>query len=402
VLAEYEPKIKSRTTCLHQQVLGFTMGQDIPTSLDQFDKLVIAYQKSAPGKRVEDDTKIGVVLNALARSSLEAAQKLASHLVLEESKTATYLDMRQEIERILGLQKYLAGGDGAKAIQAIGDGTKGKGKKGGKAKKGKFTGKDGGKLNLSLSFSGVECWYCGRKGHKQADCRDQATGKPKGLGIKAKAKAGPKCEYCGLSGHSQEQCRKKKADLSQPEDSGNKRKRLDALEAAVSSLGDAVKGLSLGSLSLSAVEVAVSAVQDNIKQVRVGVDSGAEVTVWPSSLSKDIPIVPGTASGVKYWAPGDTKEPSIIDEGEKVLRLGVQRGEKLLRVRSCNVRKPLLSVADLNDRGWDVHFMARTGAWAQHADEDEVVTFQRVGGRFEFAAEVLGDGSFQGPGQARL
>ena len=82
---------------------------------------------------------------------------------------------------------------------------------------------------------------------------------------------------------------------------------------------------------------------------------------------------------MKYWVLGDTDAPSITDEGEKVIRLGVQRGEKLLRVRSCAVRKPLLSVADLNDRGWDVHFMAKTGAWAQHVEEDELITFQRLG-----------------------
>ena len=66
------------------------------------------------------------------------------------------------------------------------------------------------------------------------------------------------------------------------------------------------------------------------------------------------------------------------------------------------MRKPLLAVADLNDRGWDVHFMSKKGAWAQHTETDDVVTFQRVGGRFEFEAEVLGDGSGNDSGQAEL
>ena len=94
--------------------------------------------------------------------------------------------------------------------------------------------------------------------------------------------------------------------------------------------------------------------------------------------------------------------PSIADEGEKVIRLKIRRGMKTLRVRSCAVRRPLLAVADLNDRGWDVHFMAKHGAWAEHPS-GEVVSFQRVGGRFEFEAAVMGDGSSgNDPGQAQL
>ena len=124
VLAEYEPNIKARATCLHQQVLGFMLGTDVSSSMDQFDKLVIAYQK-ASSKRIDDDTKIGVLLNAMAKSSLEQAQKLSAHLVLEEDKTKTYVLMRQEVDRVLGLQKYLAGGVGAKSIEALAAGKAG-------------------------------------------------------------------------------------------------------------------------------------------------------------------------------------------------------------------------------------------------------------------------------------
>ena len=46
--------------------------------------------------------------------------------------------------------------------------------------------------------------------------------------------------------------------------------------------------------------------------------------------------------------------------------------------------------------------MAKHGAWAEHSVTGDVISFQRVGGRFEFEAAVLGDGSGNGPGQARL
>ena len=113
----------------------------------------------------------------------------------------------------------------------------------------------------------------------------------------------------------------------------------------------------------------------------------------------------GDNRSMEYESASDSstaaEKPSIVDEGEKIIRLGVQRGVKTLRVRACAVRRPLLAVADLNDQGWHVHCMAKNGAWAAHSS-GEVVSFQRVGGRFEFEASVLGDGSGNDPGQARL
>ena len=52
------------------------------------------------------------------------------------------------------------------------------------------------------------------------------------------------------------------------------------------------------------------------------------------------------------------------------------------------VRKPLLVVCDLNDKGHDVHFMASGHAWVEHSETGEITVFQRSGGKYELVARV--------------
>ena len=59
------------------------------------------------------------------------------------------------------------------------------------------------------------------------------------------------------------------------------------------------------------------------------------------------------------------------------------------RPHICNVRRPLLAVAGLNDCGWDVYFTLE-GAWMEHRESGVIVSFKRIGGRFEFGAKVTG------------
>ena len=62
-----------------------------------------------------------------------------------------------------------------------------------------------------------------------------------------------------------------------------------------------------------------------------------------------------------------------------------------MRVHVCNVRKPLLSVADMNDMGLDVHFFAdrEKGAMAVRPGESAGIRINRVNNVFEIDATVL-------------
>ena len=72
---------------------------------------------------------------------------------------------------------------------------------------------------------------------------------------------------------------------------------------------------------------------DRSMKGRLGVDSGAELTVWPSDLFPEMaPLQPNDASrrGVCYGAPGDLEHPSIPDEGTRVYHLKVAGEQRTL------------------------------------------------------------------------
>ena len=127
------------------------------------------------------------------------------------------------------------------------------------------------------------------------------------------------------------------------------------------------------------------------RTVRIGVDSGAELSVWPEGLFAETPLVPNddSAAGVMYWGPGDIDQPSIRDLGSRSFELLIGGKARQMKPHIAQVRKPLLAVCDLNDKGHDVHFMCDGRAWAEHRATGEVTQFERVGGRYEIVAEVV-------------
>ena len=62
-----------------------------------------------------------------------------------------------------------------------------------------------------------------------------------------------------------------------------------------------------------------------------------------------------------------------------------------LSVHVCDVRKPLLSVADMNDKGLDVHFFAdpNKGSMAIDPKNKTGIKIQRRNNVFEIDAAVL-------------
>ena len=64
---------------------------------------------------------------------------------------------------------------------------------------------------------------------------------------------------------------------------------------------------------------------------------------------------------------------------------GSRRGA---RMQVTDVRKPLMSVADMNDAGQDVHFLASGQSYAVHRETGVVTKFVRKKNIFEIEAEV--------------
>ena len=124
------------------------------------------------------------------------------------------------------------------------------------------------------------------------------------------------------------------------------------------------------------------------RRVVIGVDSGAAASVWPRDLCAYYPTKRTDKTGVKYATAGKGSQ-HLINEGERVLHLkmgdGSRRGAKM---QVTNVRKPLMSVADMNDAGQDVYFLASGQSYAVHRETGMVTKFTRKKNIFEIDAEV--------------
>ena len=355
VLLEYEPPFQSRMAAMFQKVVSYQLdASDLLSSIDKFDGACQEYAH-ASHRVMEEDTKSGIILRSLHSLGVngnERCAKLAEHLMLEAATFNTYDAMKQEIRRVIMVQQDLA-----TSGQAVGAIAKGRGKsKGGKP----------GRIPLTVKFDG-ECHYCGRGGHKQADCWDKAEGRPRGLGKRKGSPKGDKgggrgaagaageagagknasaagasnarkrCKYCGLFGHSEEECRKKAADSKEASSSaaepGAKRKRINALEEAAAQLVEAVRSFKsdeeVGALALNAIELAAEIGAVRRGEVRIGIDSGAEISVWPLDLFPGVVLqsLASSRAGTMHWSP-DKAAPSIKELGKEINSLDDFKGLK--------------------------------------------------------------------------
>ncbi len=455
LVADYEPKWKSRKTSMHQQILNYQfVGDDIAAGFDAFEKLIRQYT-TLTKKKIDDETKAGVVLSAMTKSSSKKQNELAEHLILNSDRFETYNQIRDQVKEVLGVKKHFGPGS-SQDVAAI---AKGKGKGGGKGNKGK-KGKSDAVVSgeLKIKFEGI-CHHCGKQGHKKDDCwhnpnRPAAKAKatPKGTaGGKGGGKQG--CEYCGIKGHKKSECRKFKADQqaraahtgassSSMDDNASKKRRRDiaALEMQLAQLRlnelnaiDGGAGASGGTV-VSALEIAdleqspsppstsapspsltsaptspsspsapeISAVDTVGEKVTIGIDSGAEITVWPPNL---VPILTESSEesrrGTMYFGPGDVDRPSLANLGKRRYMLKIDGIERIMNTHVVPVRKPLLAVCDLLDKGHDVHF-TKEASYAVHRVTGERINFVRRGGKFEMDVEVINAHSGNGVGQAHL
>ena len=164
---EYDPKFRSRSTVMIVHVLGFAFNEpDVMKTLDQFEKLVRAYEKNS-GKKIGQDTKCGVVISGLSKSLDANAKNIGEHLVMNSDRFVTFESMRQYLREVCGAKKFMHEADAGAAVNALATGGKPKG-----------GGKKAGKLSLTMAFSG-NCYNCGKLGHKSVECwwDKKATGK---------------------------------------------------------------------------------------------------------------------------------------------------------------------------------------------------------------------------------
>jgi hypothetical protein len=158
-------------------------------------------------------------------------------------------------------------------------------------------------------------------------------------------------------------------------------------------MASTVPARGVGSLELAMLErefLDLNAVE-HPRRVRLGIDSGAAVTVWPTKLCDDYPTeaTRESTSGVKYF-PAGAGSSGISGRGSRKYRMMDKFGQDVsMTVHVADVRKPLVSVADINDKGLDVILPADGNARIVDNKTGKEITIERSNGVFEVVADVV-------------
>ena len=170
---EWEPRLASRHVGLLMRIMSFPFEGEVPAKISQFERLVNTYESQSK-KKIEDDTKIGLVTLNMRDAALK------EHLVKNANRLATWALVVAEINEICRTQQFLQSTPQPMDLgafpqgQAKGGGRRGRGGRGRGQSQGRGRGKGGGKGAAGQqggSNAEKTCFYCKKKGHVKADCR---------------------------------------------------------------------------------------------------------------------------------------------------------------------------------------------------------------------------------------
>eukprot|EP00973_Karenia_brevis_P036552 5039811-Karenia_brevis.AAC.1 len=125
----------------------------------------------------------------------------------------------------------------------------------------------------------------------------------------------------------------------------------------------------------------------NPQIIKLNVDSGAARTACQLSVGTDYPIT-AIPSGTLRHAGGD----KVSDNGDKELMLRMNNGSgplRILRTASAGVSKNLLSVSELVDQDYDVHFSRRNRSVIRHNVTGKEIPMTRDGKLWDIFAQVV-------------
>ena len=316
---EFEPRLPSRFQGMLQALLAPTRVDDPVQTIFLWESRVKVYEEQS-GDKVSENIKLAVLQKYLCDG------ELARHLNLQSSRLTTYdLARKEAINYLRAKQTWTApGGSDPTDLSPLGKG------KGGKKGKGKDKG--------DKSVKPKECFYCGKPGHNENECRNFSAA------LRKKSvqpdKAG---RYAGVEVDPETGRRKPSGGKGTGAVSP-----APGLDTCLLYENDSDQDVYLFPFPM--VDECNDSPEDLMALSRqVLFDTGAARSVCPTTFRPDVPIEPSEeiplhqADGTRV-AHFDSKFPSM--------GVGTQKIEGRFDVR--NVTKPIVAAGQVTDRGQGV------------------------------------------------
>jgi hypothetical protein len=363
---EYEPDEASRHCAVLAGLMSPEWRSDAPFAdqLLMWEKKVTEYE-AATASIVPDRFRCAIVMKWAPPKVQEFLRLTPEDLTRDYGRMRSALQTYQARGRTYDAAGCLRGTDGSQPMEV--DALKGKGK---------------GKQPISATQQQRTCFNCGRVGHVKADCRSPtAPGKGgRGGGKGGKGEQMQKCGKCGRAGHRAADCR----SGGKGSKGGGKSAQSGAAKAQFTGIcfkcgtpghraSDCRRVLALQGegcseeapvTSIAKMEPWLLSVDDQevdevASQALLLVDSGAYAHVCPPEFAAGTPLV--KTQGTETAMAADGRGMKMY--GQKEVRLTLDDGRPARVVfQVMNVRRPILSVAELRSHGIEVHF-TKTSAY---------------------------------------
>ena len=158
---QWEPKSRSRFTSMLLGILNGRFKGDAQNDMESWERDIRSCKKQTSFAN-PDFVKAGILINGLQE------EPLRRHMVLHTSRLDTYEKLRLEVTEI-ARAKVMSVNPVPMDVDALRFKGKGKGKTMDHKEKCKAN-KEKGARSKSPDPKDVECYYCGKKGHKKSDC----------------------------------------------------------------------------------------------------------------------------------------------------------------------------------------------------------------------------------------
>ena len=317
---QWEPKSRSRFTSMLLGILNGRFKGDAQNDIESWERDIRSFEKQT-NFDIPDFVKAGILINGLQE------EPLRRHMVLHTSRLDTYEKLRLEVTEI-ARAKIRAVNPVPMEVDSLRFKGKGKGKSKEYKEKGKLN-QGKGAHGKSPDAKEMECYYCGKKGHKKSECWRRKSDLEKAKSEGRPAVPPQSVHTIHEVGHS-----------------SSSSSTVDDARSPRGTAGISVIRTTPGEVAYIWV-LSVASVGNKCYMKGIMLDSGAAVNVCPVDYFPEY----GIQSGRHIELQG-ADGSSVEHYGSRDVLYKIDDEVMKIHIEVTSVKGPIVSLAALEDAGW--------------------------------------------------